>query len=87
MLPLILVIAVAAMSWTHPRTDSQSRYTRVLMTVTILGAAAAIVLTMSFDIHGIFFGALIIVPLTLAIAVSTGRMPPVWMRSLACFHH
>ena len=78
LLPLILVVSVVAVSWTRQRLDPVPSYVRAFATATIVGVAATLLLTGSFDIDSIFFGSVIAIPLLLALALSTGRMSPVW---------
>ena len=79
LLPLVLVVVVVAMSWTHPPTfNHRTKLTNGAATATIAGIAMSVLLTTSFDTKGLFFAGLIIVPLMLAIVLSSGRMPPVW---------
>lgn len=78
LLPLILTVGVTVVSWTRQRTDVRPDLARVLATFVIVGVAAAVVLRTAFSVNGLFFAGLIMVPLLLAIALSTGRLPPLW---------
>lgn len=78
LLPLVLVIGVVVFSWTNERTDKSTRASRVFALTTIVGVAVTVVLTASFSVDGLFYAGLIIVPLLLATALSTGRLPEVW---------
>ncbi|TFD66515.1 hypothetical protein [Cryobacterium ruanii] len=79
LLPLLLVVVVVAMSWTRPTVlDHSLKFTHGAASATIAGIAVSVLLTTSFDMNGLFFAGLIIVPLMLAIVLSSGRMPPVW---------
>jgi hypothetical protein len=78
LLPIALVVAVVVLSWTKPRTDSSQRFVRGAAVAVIAGTAVTLVLRGSFEVSSLFFAGLIVVPLMLAISLSTGRMPPVW---------
>jgi len=78
LLPIALVVAVVVLSWTKPRTDSSQRFVRGAAVAVIAGTAITLVLRGSFEVSSLFFAGLLVVPLMLAISLSTGRMPPVW---------
>jgi hypothetical protein len=78
LLPIGLTLAVVVMSWTRPRTNWGARYTRGLAVAVIIGSGVTVVLRGAFTVQGLFNSSLIIVPILLAIALSTGRLPPIW---------
>jgi len=84
-LPILLTIGVMLASLTKPRDDRKRSFMRLTVAATIIGVVGTIVLTRSFDIGVLFSGAMIVIPLLLAILISTGRMPSPWeaaMRAL-----
>jgi len=78
LLPIALVVAVVIMSWTRPRTDSRQLFVRGAAAAVVVGTVGTIVLRTSFDVSSLFFAGLLIVPLLLALSLSTGRLPAVW---------
>jgi hypothetical protein len=78
LLPVVLTLAIVVMSWTRPRTNDRGSYLRGLAAAVVIGAGATVVLRAAFTVQGLFNSSLIIVPLLLAIAISAGRLPPIW---------
>jgi hypothetical protein len=78
LLPLILVAGVTFYSWTRPRTDDSPDVVRLLALLVVTGIVVAVALRAAFSVNGLFFAGLVIVPMLLAVALSNGRLPPVW---------
>jgi len=78
LLPTLLVIVVVALSLTRPSTNDRGSVLRTLAVFTALGVATTVVLRGAFNVDGLFFASLVIVPMLLAVVLSSGRMPPVW---------
>jgi hypothetical protein len=78
LLPLVLTAGVVVASWTRERTDKARDGMRFLAVATVIGVAIAVVLRAALSVNGLFYAGLLIVPMLLAVVVSTGRLPDVW---------
>lgn len=78
LLPLILVVGVILISWTHKRVTARTRVTSLLAVATIVGALCTIALTGSFAMNELFFVGLLVIPLLLALALGSGQLGDVW---------
>lgn len=78
LLPIMLVVMVLAVSLTNPRSDPGKSSLRFLAAMVALGVGTTVVLRGAFGVEGLFFAASIIVPMMLAITLSTGRLTSLW---------
>lgn len=78
LLPIMLVVVVLVTSLTHPRVDPDKSFMRFLALTIAFGVGMAVLLRGAFGVEGLFFAGLIIVPMMLAVMLSTGRLPSLW---------